>query len=606
METIISLATRQIYEIEVKRNTENQMPCPECSHNRRKKAAKSFSYNAEKEVGYCNHCEARFVKHTPFEQKQYVKPKVQWENFTKLSDNAVKWFEKRGISQKTLLAAKIGEVKEWVPQEEKEMNCIAFPYYRNGELVNVKYRDGKKNFKLFSGAELIWWNYDAIKVFEEIIIVEGEMDALSVMQAGFENVISVPNGASTGRMEYFDSSFDDLNQVKSFIIATDNDLKGIELKNDLIRRIGIEKCKTANFKQFKDANEVLVSEGVEGLQNALKTAKNIKLSDVYAVEDFQNEIDAYFENGLPQGLRIGIDDLDELIRWQTGRFGVVTGAPSSGKSEFIDFIYSKLNIVHGWKFGYYSPESMPLPLHYSRIFEKFIGKQYDKTKITEAEKETGDDYINENVFWVAPEMDFTTDEILARFEYLVKAKGCKAFVIDPFNRIEQEAQHSDNERLFIKKTLGKMISFAKKTDSLLLLIAHPTKLQKNKDNGKFPMPTMYDISGSADFWNMVDYGISVRREQDDETKKFLTFGQVNIAKTKYNKTMGSTGLWEFRYNIQNGRYTSENASDGLPQYDNSNWITKEEYNEPPPQPLPQMSVQSAFSLPEEQDENMPF
>ena len=77
------------------------------------------------------------------------------------------------------------------------------------------------------------------------------MDALSLIQAGFENVISVPNGASTGRMEYFDNSLEDLNQVETFILATDNDMKGLELKNDLTRRLGIEKCKSVSLSSLK-------------------------------------------------------------------------------------------------------------------------------------------------------------------------------------------------------------------------------------------------------------------------------------------------------------------------------------------------------------------
>ena len=592
METIISLATRQIYDITATKHGENNMPCPECSTNRRKKNTKCFSYNAEKEVGYCSHCEARFVKHVPFENKQYLKPEYVWENFTKLSDKAVKWFEGRGISQRTLLSKQIGQKMEWMPQTEKEESCIVFPYFKDGILVNTKFRDGKKNFKLFSGAELIWWNYDALKNFEEIIIVEGEIDALSFIQAGFENVVSVPNGASTGKMEYFDSSFDDLNKIKTFILATDNDLKGIELKNDFLRRLGIEKCKTVNLKQFKDVNELLMSDGAESVQNLIKTAKDVKLSDIYTVSDFQNEIDAYFENGLPQGLEIGLPELAKTVSWQTGRFGVVTGAPSSGKSEWVDFVYSKLNTIYGWKLGYYSPESMPLPLHFSRVFQKFVGKRYEKGQINEAEKETGEERINDNVFWVAPDDDFSVDEILARFEYLVKAKGCKAFVIDPFNRIEQGQNHSDNERLFIKKTLVKMISFAKKTDSLLLLIAHPTKLQKDKTTGHFPMPTMYDISGSADFWNMVDYGIAVRREQDDG--KYLSYGQVSIAKTKINYTMGETGIWNFRYNINNGRYSEDYLDERTIIFDNSNWITKEEFKPVIEKPLPTIDPDQAF------------
>jgi len=577
METIISLATRHIYDITATKNGENQMPCPECSANRRKKNIKCFSYNVEKEVGYCNHCETRFVKHQPYEEKQYIKPQLEWENYTKLSDKVVKYFEKRGISQRTVLSMKIGEKMEWMPQIDKESRCLMFPYFKDGELVNIKYRDGEKNFKLSSGSELIWYNHDSIlKCIEndgEMVIVEGEFDALAVIQSGYEYVISVPNGASTGRMEYFDSSFDLLNKIKTFIIATDNDLKGIELKNDLIRRLGFEKCKIPSFKQFKDANEILITESSESLLEVIRSAKLMKLSDIYEVSDFEAELDSYFEHGMPQGKTIDIPELDEKIRWLTGHYATVTGTPASGKSELIDFICAKLNIKHFWKVGYYSPESAPLPVHFSKVFSKFSGFKFSKKYCqSDADRYSVQDYISENYFWVAPVDDMSLDDILTRFEYLVKAKGVKVFVIDPFNRIETDQEYTFDKLLFIKKTLKKIISFVKRNDALLFLIAHPTKLQKLA-NGKFPIATMYDISGSADFYNMTSYGISVRREQDDSTLEPLTYGQVAISKAKLNETMGSTGIWEYRYNINNGRYASENIN-GKVDFDNYNWITK--------------------------------
>ena len=611
MEKIISLSTRTVYEITVNRNGENNMPCPECSPNRRKKHLKCFSYNHEKEVGYCAHCETRFVKYESSEPKVYHKPEPI--NFTKLSDNVVKWFENRGISQKTLLSAKIQEVEEYMPQIEKKANCIVFPYYRNGELINMKFRDGRKNFKLVSGAELIWWNFDALKNFEEIIIVEGEMDALSAMQAGFENVISVPNGASIGKMDYFDSSFLELEKIKTFILATDNDLKGIELKNEFIRRLGFEKCKIANLKQYKDLNEVLASEGRESVQNVLKSAKILKADDVYELQDFYNDIDAYFESGLPQGKKLGISELDEKIRWMTSHLAVVTGSPTSGKSEFVDFVISKLNVLHGWKCAYYSQENSSIPIHFARIFSKFVGKKYKKGVISVAEKETGENYINDNIFWVQPDFDINPDEILKKFEYLVKAKGVKMFVVDPFNRIEQGANYG-TQMQFIQKTLGKLISFCRKTDSLLFLVAHPTKLRKNEKNGKFPLATAYDISGSADFWNMPSYVISVRREQDDETLEFLNYGQVVISKAKVNETMGDTGIWNFRYNINNGRYITDDKEKSI-NFDNTNWITNEEYKEPEEPKLQAINPYEAFGMPKndlfckdgtEQDDDMPF
>lgn len=580
MERIMSLATMSIYDITANKNGENYMPCPECSNKRRKKNVKCFSYNTEKQAGYCNHCEARFVKHDPYEKKEFVKPTFEFHNYTKLSDKLVKWFENRGISQRTLLLMKISEKKEYMPQTEKEENCVVFPFFKKSELINLKYRDAKKNFKLSSGAELIWFNYDAISNHDEVIICEGEIDALSFIQSGFDNVISVPNGANIGKMEYFDSSFEDLNKVKTFVIAVDNDIKGIELKNDLIRRLGMEKCKTASFKQFKDANELLIAEGPESVKTAIQEAKLIKLPDIYSVDDFRNELNDYFENGMPQGKELGIPELDKIIRWQTGRFGVATGIPGMGKSEFLDFVYCKLNILYDWPLGYYSPESMPLQLHFSKLFPKFVGKEYKKGVVNESEKYTGEEHINKNVFWVNPPVDMDINEILARFEYLVKAKGCKAFVIDPFNRIEQSANHSDNERLFIKKSLVAMSNFAKRTDSLLFLVAHPTKMQKEKGIYKIPGP--YDISGSADFWNMLDYTLTVHRTQNEDGK-FQSFGTVIVQKAKINKTMGDTGTWGYWYNINNGRYITDH-DDGRPkQWDNSNWITKVEYF-PPEEP----------------------
>lgn len=267
---------------------------------------------------------------------------------------------------------------------------------------------------------------------------------------------------------------------------------------------------------------------------------------------------------------------------------------NSGKSEFIDFICAKLNLLHQWKIGYYSPESAPLAVHFSKVFSKFSGFKFGKKyNHSESDRYAVQDYINENYYWVNPIDDINLDEILAKFEYLVRAKGVKMFVIDPFNRIETDQDYLHDKLLYIKKTLKKIISFVKKNDCLLFLIAHPTKLQKTKE-GKFPMASMYDISGSADFFNMTSYGISVRREQDDETLEFLSYGQVAISKAKLNETMGSTGVWEFRYNINNGRYISEDKNKSV-EFDNSNWITKKEYIEPKIQPA---TITQAFDTDE--------
>src|SRR5690606_10510656 len=113
--------------------------------------------------------------------------------YNKLDEKVKKWFKGRGISEQTLSQARVTQSKEWMPQTSKEENTINFNYFLNDEIVNIKYRDGRKNFKLYKGAEKIFYNLDSIILSKECVIVEGEIDALSVIEAGYYSVVSVPN-----------------------------------------------------------------------------------------------------------------------------------------------------------------------------------------------------------------------------------------------------------------------------------------------------------------------------------------------------------------------------------------------------------------------------
>lgn len=570
---IYCINSSKVHEVELKNSGENLLLCPECSHTRKKNKLKCLGFNAKEGIGHCNHCDSRFVEYRPLKKasdKQYKIPTQV--NLTQLSDNAVKWFINRMIGQDALNKMQVSTSKQWFPQVEKERTCIAFPYYRNGQLVNVKYRDGQKNFKMESGAELIWWNYDAILNHKEIIIVEGEIDALSFIQEGFYNVISVPNGANAVNMPYLESSLDDLERIEKFYIATDIDEKGLLLRDELVRRLGQERCVLCSFEQYKDANEYLTRKGYKSLVNVLKNAKEIKVDDVFEAKDFFNEIDDLFKNGLKAGLKTGFTELDESITWETKRLAIVTGAPGSGKSEFVDDVLCRLNILHDWKAGYYSPENFPVKLHYAKLHEKLTGKRFGERYSSAEEFYTALEYIHENFFWVAPPEDFTVDDILKKFEYLVKRKGIKACVIDPFNRIDKP--NGQNKLDAIAEILIKLSNFAKKHDVLMILIAHPRKLEKDK-GGYYPIATMYDIAGSADFWNMSDYGISVGRDQDSETKKFQSTGVISIQKVKF-KHLGKTEIIPFKYNYNNGRYEGENTT--IHDWDNSSWIAKKNEN----------------------------
>ena len=146
-----------------------------------------------------------------------------------------------------------------MPQTGKEENTIKFNYFMGNQLINIKYRDGRKNFKLYKGAEKVFYNINSIVGHESVVIVEGEIDALSLHEAGVPNVVSVPNGATLNHnnLDYLDNCIDYFEDKTKIILAVDADEPGTMLKQEFIRRLGAENCYIVDFADCKDANEYL-------------------------------------------------------------------------------------------------------------------------------------------------------------------------------------------------------------------------------------------------------------------------------------------------------------------------------------------------------------
>mgnify|MGYP003374651869 FL=1 len=558
--------------------------CPQCRDQRHNKRDKSLSVNMQNGMFKCHYCgfsgcaavpseadKKQWMEHQPwFRPAQIRKQKPEYrrptqKQHTPMSDKALAWFAKRGISKATLDALKVTEGMEWMPQKNGQANTVQFNYYRDGELINTKYRTGDKCFKLCSGAQLIPYNIDAIKGKKECIITEGEMDALSFHEIGMTSVISVPNGANAN-LDYLDDFIEDYFEDKETIyVAVDTDTKGVMLRDELVRRFGADRCRVLDFgEDCKDANEHLMAHGRESLRQCLTNAPEIKVDGVFTVSDFEQSLDAIFEFGLQKGVTIGHENVDRLISFETKRLCMVTGYPGSGKSEFIDEIAERLNMKYGWKFAYFSPENAPLAYHASKLIEKFTGKKFSKETLSFGEYKQVKEHLEQNFFFISPS-DYKISTILDKAKYLVR-KGIKALVIDPYNRLEDE-KGGQKETDYISLLLDKLTNFAQHHDILIILMAHPTKPAKNKE-GKIDPPTLYDISGSAHFFNKADFGIVVHRDRTNNTV------EIRVEKVKF-RHLGEPGTALMKYNINNGRYIPY-YPEQEPQWDNTNHLIEEE------------------------------
>lgn len=531
--------------------------CPKCSEDRKKKNVKCLGVNLDKKIWHCVHCSWKgYLRES--EKKIYVKP--TWTNNTNISDKAVKWFKERGISQQTLIELKIGEGMEFMPQTGQQENTIQFNYFKDGELVNTKYRTGKKDFKLFTGAELIFYNLDCLKNSSSVFIVEGEMDACAMIESGIKNVISVPNGANKNKnnLQYVDNCIGYFDNVKEIYLATDSDIAGRNLQEELALRFGKEKCFKVDFKDCKDANEFLLKHGQAELLECIKNKISFPIEGVFTISDISDEIDDMYENGLEQGKKIGLSLTDKCVSFVKGYVTVITGIPSHGKSEFLDFLLVRLNLLHGWKGAFFSPENRPLKLHFSKMAEKIIGKNWDgNARMSVNEKDDAKNYFNERVWFIKPENSFNFKTILQSVYQLILRNGIDYFVIDPWNRLEHK--YGETETKYIGECLDDIANFCELHKVHCFLVAHPTKIKKDKTTGIYEVPTLYDIAGSSNFFNKADIGICVYRNFD------LKETNVYFQKVKF-KHWGEGGYVTLKYDLGSGRYFENN------NYDNSNWL----------------------------------
>jgi twinkle protein len=501
-------------------------------------------------------------------RKEYVKPPGRLE---KLSAKKLAYFEnERLIGNDALLRLKVTESIEWMPQWPKEtaVPVICFNYFRKGELVNIKFRgpataDQKKSFKLEKDAELIFYNLDALEGETEGIILEGEIDTLTAVDCGIYNVIGVPNGTppkgSAMRLEYLDNCWEEISKLQSVILAVDDDEPGRHLKEELARRIGKHKCKVITYpKGCKDTNEVKKMYGREAVQHMFINAKPWPVEGIMPMDDMFDDIVSYYENGYPPGAAAGWDGFDELLTFYPGHLTMVTGIPGHGKDEVTNEIAVDLSKNEKWIWGVFNFEETP-QVHSTKLIEKYSRKAFAYRKdanyrLSKADLDRGIGFVDQHFHFVSvSKIDVTMEGIVKKIEELVLQFGINGVIINPWNYIEHKLGHGQSETHYVSEVLTTLINCLWKHSIHGFLIAHPSKILKDKRTNKYEVPTLYSISGSAHFFNKTHNGICVYRDYE----KNVT--DIHIQKVKWY-WLGQLGWVTYRFNTEDRQFYFETSS----------------------------------------------
>lgn len=533
--------------IDLRAGRQQRTLCPECSHSRQNHPnEKCLSVNVDDKTWLCHHCGwSGGVKEKDARKTWHDAPKpqaVRFHNDMK-SEAMVKYFKSRGISKDVLESEKIVTViaygKEW----------IAFPYKMQGEIVNVKYRGlSQKEFRQSKDGYKCFYRLDSIAGAKYAIICEGEIDALSFVQAGITNVVSVPEGGInpdaknvTQKMSYVDNCIDYFDGIDEIYIAVDNDAVGRRLCEELARRFGKDRCRIVRFPDgCKDANDVLnLPDGNVEMIGCIAKAESYPIEGVKLATDFIHSMNDIYEHGFQDGAKTGIfPRFDNHFTWHTGQLTVVTGVPSFGKSNFIDHITIALSENAGWKTAVFSPENPSPEIWLIRLCEIYTKQSFENGTYNRMSKETMQkamQWIAKNVFYIMPDSEtFALDDVLATARLLLRRFGINMLVIDPWNNLEMQMQKGETENLYVGRMLAKMRMFAMKTGIHIVLIAHPRKMQSLDHFGNFEIPTPYSISGSSNFYNIPHNIMIVHRDFEPDGR---SLARIMIAKVK-NKYIG--------------------------------------------------------------------
>ena len=536
----------------------------------------SMSYDSKGKTFRCFSCGATYniVDHyMEYHNKAYIEAiKSIVTDFNISTDKLIIKTERKPIKAPTIYKNDISKAKEYINKrcisestlkyadvKEDNKGNIVFVYKNElGEHITNKYRPArkinkdKKELKMWFESETninTLYLMNKADITKPLVICEGEFDALSLIESGYKNSVSVPTGCKS--TEWITTNWTWLEQFEEVILWYDNDEAGKEGVKEVFNRLPNKVVKVVYSDICNDINELLFKYGklavLKQLEKAsiplvdgVKSTKQISTFNIYEAETIQ----------------LGINKIDDnIIGLPLGSLNVITGRTGEGKSTILNQFFIGESIRQGYKVFLFSGELtesnakgwlLDTLANKEDLLEFTSKKGYKYKKLSSSAVSRIDDFL-EDKFYLYTEEDYTINAIISKMEIMAKRYGVKVFCIDNLMVTENdEKEELRNQTEIVKK----LKSFAKKYNCIVHLVAHPRKAQ----NGQMGLDKS-DISGSANITNLADYVMIVQRiYEEDGTDKHT---ELTINKDRY---MGCNGKVYLLFDKDRRRFYCKNGN----------------------------------------------
>jgi twinkle protein len=568
--------------------------CPLCGDETKHKKRTDGAFDEEKGVGHCFCCGANFfASKWTYQPQRRQMPRQPEISLGAYPSSIMAYLKERGLKPEVMHRLGVGWAELPADTPDGKKTFLAFRFLEHGLVFNVQYKSPDKEFRFEKDCRIAPYNIDAVLGAETVYITEGMMDAAVLVQCGYESVISLPNGCGT-RMACFDPYREHFRGVK-IVYAGDTDPKGVEKRLEVAKYFADNEFRYVEWAEGKDANDMLMAGGEDMVRFCIEeNSREVPPQGVITVVDQMEQLNELIMNGVPRFPGINLHGFSHFVRFEPGRLMVISGFPGAGKSSFADYVMMSLAVQQDWKAAVYSPEKYPMSLHYYELGQLLMGREMSRKNFPPQAIERGLRFLRQNIFHISEECT-SIEDIIATATQLVHQKGIRTLLIDPFNYIELPVLTGANDTQKISHVLRQIVDFAHQYKVLVILVAHPKKPQTDGGRKGEPlMPSLYDIAGSADFYNKCDYGLILQRQRSDEYTKGTTLTWIHVLKIRF-RHLGQIGKRAFGFDTTCGRFVgTQNDSLTLCEYDRSDWSSR----------APEQQ-QLAFEAPNPEDD-MPF